>query len=81
MANIHIPPEAVEAAARELTMALVLAVDEDCRACALTDDERMEAARAAIRAALAAWPGVEHMAGDEAFPFYYLILPLTEPRE
>lgn len=31
-----------------ITMALILAVDEDCRACALTDEERAELARAAI---------------------------------
>lgn len=59
MSGITIPPEAVKAAAREITLALVLAVDEDCRACALTDDERKELATAAIRAALAAWPGME----------------------
>ena len=40
-------------------MALVLAVEEDCRALALTDDERKELARAAIAAAFAAWPGSE----------------------
>ena len=54
----QIPPEVVEAAARAITMALVLAVEDDCRACALTDDERTELARASIAAALSAWPNV-----------------------
>ena len=31
-----------------ITMALILAVDEDCRACALTDEERAELARAIV---------------------------------
>lgn len=55
---IRIPDEVVEAAARAITMALVLAVEDDCRACALTDEERMELAQASIAAALSEWPGV-----------------------
>ena len=74
--EIDIPPEALEAAARELTMALVLAVDEDCRACALTDDERMEVARAACIAMLRAWPRASGELSDNGNP--HIILPLTE---
>ena len=57
---IKIPDEVVEAAAKAITMALILAVDEDCRALALTDDERAELARAAIAAGLAAWLGIKY---------------------
>ena len=39
-------------------MALILAVEDDCRALALTDDERTELARAAFLAMLRAWPGM-----------------------
>ena len=56
MSEITIPPAALEAGARAITMALILAVEDDCRALALTDDERMELSRAAFRAMLAAWP-------------------------
>lgn len=54
--TITIPPEALEAGARAITMALILAVEEDCRALALTDDERAELARAAFLAMIEAWP-------------------------
>ena len=63
---MNIPPEALEAGAKAITMALILAVDEDCRALALTDDERAELARAAFLAMLAAWPGMTHMEPDLA---------------
>lgn len=56
--NIIIPPAALEAGARAITMALILAVEEDCRALALTDDERAELARAAFFAIVEAWPGM-----------------------
>jgi hypothetical protein len=56
--SITIPPEALQAGARAITMALILAVEEDCRALALTDDERTEVARAACLAMLQAWPGM-----------------------
>lgn len=56
MTDITIPPAALEAGARAITMALILAVEEDCRALALTDDERTELARAACLAMLQAWP-------------------------
>lgn len=72
-----IPDEVVEAAARAITMALVLAVDDDCRACALTDDERAELARASIIAALNAWPGVAVNDGCPVWHAYpHIILPL-----
>ncbi len=48
-------------------------------------DEVVEAAlakrglmREAIADALKAWPGMEYMMGDEAFPFHHLILPLPK---
>lgn len=80
------PPEVVEAAAKAITMALILAVDEDCRALALTDDERAELARAAIAAALAAWPGMEYWpefsdAGLGEHEPGKVFLPLTEARD
>ena len=55
MDSITIPPEAVEAAARAITMALVLAIDDDTRALALTDDERKELSRAVIAGAISAY--------------------------
>ena len=53
---MNIPAAALEAGARAITMALIFAVEEDCRALALTDDERTELARAAFLAMLEAWP-------------------------
>ena len=75
--NITIPPAALEAGARAITMALMLAVEEDCRALALTDDERMELARAAFPAMLEAWPGMIH---GKYFAEPSIILPLP-PQE
>lgn len=59
MTDIIIPPAALEAGAREITFALMHAVDED-HALPLTDDERAELARAAFLAMLEAWPGMQH---------------------
>ena len=58
MTDITIPPAALEAGVRAITMALMLAVEEDCRALALTDDERTELARAVFSAIVDAWPGM-----------------------
>ena len=55
---MNIPPAALEAGARAITMALIFAVEEDCRALALTDDERTELSRAACLAMIEAWPGM-----------------------
>ena len=55
---MNIPAVALEAGARAITMALILAVEEDCRALALTDDERTELARAAFLAMIEAWEGM-----------------------
>lgn len=74
----QIPDEVMEAAASAITMALILAVEEDCRACALTDEERKELARAAIAAALNAWPGVEVNYRICSRGTEYLILPLPQ---
>ena len=64
--DITTPAAALEAGARAITMALILAVEDDCRSLALTDDERTELARAAIAAALNAWPGAfEEYVNDE----------------
>ena len=73
MSDIPIPAAVVEAAARAITMALILAVEDDCRALALTDDERTELARAALTAGLAAWPGMFVNGDDEAVD---IILPV-----
>ena len=83
MPDITIPPEALEAAARELAMALVLAVDEDCRACALTDDELTEVVSAACLAMLRAWPGMGPIRMDQPIGEWCdklpaIILPLTQ---
>ena len=55
---MNIPAAALEAGARAITMALILAVEDDCRALALTDDERAELARAAFLAMIEAWEGM-----------------------
>lgn len=52
----NIPPEALEAGARAITLALMHVVDEDA-ALPLTNDERAELARTAWLAMLEAWPG------------------------
>lgn len=83
MTNIHIPPEAVEAAARAIKQWLDYTLDKDTRASELTDGEHDDLATAAIRAALAAWPGMNH--DSQAWRGYggeVLILPLPqEPRD
>ena len=75
-AVMTIPPAALEAGARAITMALILAVEEDCRALALTDDERTELARAACLAMIEAWPGmrISWLASNDGA----IVLPLTE---
>ena len=55
---MNTPAAALEAGARAITMALIFAVEEDCRALALTDDERTELARAACLAMIEAWEGM-----------------------
>ena len=74
--NITIPPAALEAGARAITMALILAVEEDCRALALTDDERTELARATFLAIAENWRGMEQRIHIEQA----IILPLP-PQE
>ena len=78
MTDITIPPAALEAGARTITMALILAVEEDCRALALTDDERTELARACCLAMLKAWPEMEQHINWPYGKLTHLILPLTE---
>lgn len=83
MTDTPIPAEAVEAAAREITLALIASVDEDTRALALTDDERRELATAALTAGIAAWPGMQIAPPNvwdtiELHPAS-IILPLQEP--
>lgn len=76
MTNIHIPPEAVEAAARALCAHAELFWPD------LTGGEHAVLrgeATAAIRAALAAWPGMNH--DSQAWRGYggeVLILPLPQ---
>lgn len=84
--NLHIPPEAVERSARDLCRAMGSDPDE-----VQSDGENewplwwefRKPATAAIRAALAAWPGMNH--DSQAWRGYggeVLILPLTtEPRD
>jgi hypothetical protein len=66
MTDITIPPDAIDAALRKWLSH------------SGTRDERMEAACLAM---LRAWPEMEYMMGDEAFPFHHIILPLTEPSD
>ena len=72
MTVIQIPPAALEAGARAITMALILAVEEDCRALALTDDERTELARAAFLAIVENWEGglTDQSLGPIILPLY-----------
>lgn len=56
--DITIPPEAVEAAKREAAATVYRLVEPDTRAHELTENEVAEIATAALRAGLAAWPGV-----------------------
>lgn len=72
MTDITIPSEALEAAAIELAPAPWSMYTEDAQ------EHFRRYARAACLAMLKAWPGVEYMMGDEAFPFHHIILPLTE---
>ena len=66
MANIHIPPESVDAAA------LALAEADD----GIVDYRTL--ATAAIRAALAAWPGMMHRPDHLHWPEWpHIILPLN----
>ena len=75
---MNIPATALEAGARAITMALIFAVEEDCRALALTDDERTELARAAFLAMIEAWPGAKDSGitmGKHSTRIYILPLP------
>ena len=76
---MNIPAVALEAGARAITMALIFAVEEDCRALALTDDERTELARAAFLAMIDEWPRMYRT--DSTLFSPALILPLTENRD
>lgn len=80
MTDIIIPLAALEAGAREITFALMHAVDED-HALPLTDDERAELARAAIAAAINAWPNAKTLRDDGRRQTYIvpaIILPLSQ---
>ena len=54
----QIPKEALGAAAHHAAITIYRLVEPDTRAHELTEDELGEVALAAIRAALAAWPGM-----------------------
>ena len=78
---MNIPAAALEAGARAITMALILAVEDDCRALSLTDDERAELARAACLAMINAWPGMATEFRRDSYMGWdgnLIILPLTE---
>lgn len=79
--RIHIPPEAVEAAARAVMLALIYYVEPDSRANDLTGEEHAAIATAAIRAMLAAWPGAHVLQYSHIGDADVLRLPLTEPRD
>ena len=64
MTDITIPPEALEAAVKAY-----FATKKDSYEGWIND---------ACLAMLKAWPGMEYMMGDEAFPFHHLILPLPK---
>lgn len=88
MTGIHIPPEAVEAAARAFYEAIVKhpnssgAKAPNWYKVSASDKQAMrDVATAAIRAALAAWPGMEHDPGAIVTDWHRdpakIILPLT----
>lgn len=58
MTDITIPKEALGAAAHHAAITIYRLVDPDTRAHELTEDELGEVARAAIAAAINAWPGM-----------------------
>lgn len=83
MTDIHIPPEAGEAAARAIFR---VGFERETLEGDAADADRLAFARryatAAIRAALEAWPGMNH--DSQAWRGYggeVLILPMTEPRD
>ena len=62
-------------------MALIFAAEEDCRALALTDDERTELARAAFLAMIEAWEGMSQLEENDSASIREmaaLILPLPQ---
>jgi hypothetical protein len=76
MTDITIPPEAVAAAKREAAATVYRLVEPDTRAHELTENEVAEIAIAALRAGIAAWPGMWHI---EAVDFEgKVILPLPQ---
>jgi hypothetical protein len=78
----QIPKEAEEAGQNAVIAALHL-IEPDARAGELTMDECAEIARAAIAAALSAWPGVQIVEERaDMWAVYLEILPLPQaPRD
>ena len=72
--DIHIPPEAVEAAAKQLNPRAKWTKPNPTYAQRVTMDVARNRATAAIRAALENWPGMTTRTGL----YTDLILPLTE---
>jgi len=78
----QIPDEVVEAAARAIRQWLAYTLHKDTRASELTDGEHEELARAALAAALNAWPDmVERFFPNDPTRASGIFLPLPqEPR-
>lgn len=78
--NLHIPPEAVEPVADEFADAMQCSkiCERNLRSLKGVPCECGNRATAAIRAALAAWPG---MTTEPRMWRTAIILPLTEPRD
>lgn len=75
--DIPIPPAVVEAAARAIERWIAALVDNDTRATELLNEERIILADQALRAGLAAWPGmIDGCTWKNQPPT--IILPLTE---
>lgn len=75
----QIPPEVVEAAARAYFTYIGLRWEDFDKT---EQDAILEQLRAAIAAALSAWPGIHEWAFDDNQGTYpALILPLTEARD
>ena len=78
-----IPPEAEEAAKREAAATVYRIVEPDTRAHELTEDEVAQIATTALRAGIAAWPGMFYSPGSQVTRTWFdpgkIILPT--PRE
>ena len=83
MDNITIPPEAMEAAARAMCKRAYEHLPEMREQDTFTPDADywMGQATAALRAGIAAWPGMEHQTPNDWSNKPHIILPLPKEPE